>query len=911
MLKIDKAILDVNEVICKNIKTFGKSERGLLSQNILGQMRNLVEYVIMKAVSNGKEIDPNDYNQRRLALKKSETLASLSFLCKFHDLLQKSVSHYTRSGDGSERLMLKYYEHLLKTKKYLKDAHGITILENIKDFPLSTDTELADYYSKIAERIDTSNFSKSHTSLYNDRYYVQKIKPFFVRNNIYYEVTFTTTNVNVSKFDRAIAFTALDIMDSYAVKLSIHNETINVLGKSMTILIIDKWEVSIRPCELSNLAKIFGKQINFTSSSAEYKHLMSFLTTEKMSLNRLVTSDANFYNYKKAEIIANVQIPKFFEIIDECRNIVTTNKAGTNILLYILHKMHNRVLKEQLSSTPCPVLSNLYLNYGCIPFDQMPFCSSLLKHNPKTYDLLEALPVSECEHEFFAKYIKNNTEIEGQLFTSKNDLKDFVDIDNLIDKYNNLLYIKHVNTRKLVQFKNYVYINGYAEDTFMIINKLLELSSTGVISYTNSVDKWISNENYQIDDTNKLEALKHMFAASHVALIYGSAGTGKSTLIKHISNFWSNRKKIYLANTHPAVDNMRRKVTAINSSYSTIARFISTNNNDISCDILFIDECSTVSNSDMRKILDKANFKLLVLIGDTHQIESIYFGNWFNIARYFIPKTSVFELNNPYRTTNKELINLWDLVRNKKDSILEQLINNSFSVPLDASIFEHTGNDEIILCLNYDGLYGINNVNRFLQSNNPNQSILWGINTYKVGDPILFNESNIFSPLIHNNSKGRIVKITQDDQKINFEVELDISINEIDAYGYSFELIGESETKNSIISFSVNKCRSTDEDDDDNSTVVPFQVSYATSIHKAQGLEYDSVKIVISNEVEERITHNIFYTAITRAKKELKIYWSPETEAAVLNRLNPKTSHTDAYLLATLYSLNIKNQKFD
>ena len=62
-------------------------------------------------------------------------------------------------------------------------------------------------------------------------------------------------------------------------------------------------------------------------------------------------------------------------------------------------------------------------------------------------------------------------------------------------------------------------------------------------------------------------------------------------------------------------------------------------------------------------------------------------------------------------------------------------------------------------------------------------------------------------------------------------------------------------------------------DDDDEYCMAPFQVAYAVSIHKAQGLEYDSVKIVITNEAEERITHNIFYTAITRAKKKLKVYW--------------------------------------
>ena len=220
--------------------------------------------------------------------------------------------------------------------------------------------------------------------------------------------------------------------------------------------------------------------------------------------------------------------------------------------------------------------------------------------------------------------------------------------------------------------------------------------------------------------------------------------------------------------------------------------------------------------------------------------------------------------------------------------------------------YEHSDDDEIILCLNYDGLYGINNINRFLQNGNPNMEVVWGINTYKVGDPILFNESNIFSPLIHNNSKGRIIGIHQEERQLRFDIELEEPINGIDSSGYSFDLVGESETGKTIISFSVNKYRSTDEDDDVNdSTVVPFQVAYAVSIHKAQGLEYDSVKIVITNEIEERITHNIFYTAITRAKKKLKIYWSPETEQAVLSRLSVKNVSKDAYLLAQLSSLTM------
>ena len=906
MLRIDKAILDTNAVICDNISQLSFANRGLLSQNILGQIRNFVEYIAIKAYSNGKDVDPNDYNLNVASLKDMQRRGDLRFLYRFHEMLQKSVSHYTVDKDGSERLMLKYYEHLLKIKLYLKQTFDLDVLENISDFPLNTDTELSDYYEKIAERIESPS-ALSYPVTYNDRYYVQKVKPFFSNQKIYYEVTFTAANASASKFDRVIAFTQHEIVDNYAVRFSIHNDMIRILDKDMSILVIDGYEVSIRPCEWDNLSEIFGPRVKHSTNSNEYRELMRYLSVVRMSLTELVSSDQDYYDSIKRQITTRAQSVKIYEMLDQCRNIIVDNKPGANVLRYLLHKMNNRVIKWQYWGEQCGGLSDLYLNYGCIPFDRMPYCTSLRQHNPKIYDLFDSIPVSGHEHELFARYIKNNTEIEGHLFTPKAKIEGFEDIDGLIRKYNSSLYYKHTG-RRIEEYKDHLYIKSYVEDSTEIIKMLQKLASSGVSQYTVSVDSWISRESYIIDDDSKEEALRKMFANSHVALIYGSAGTGKSTLIKHISNFWADKDKIFLANTHPAVDNMRRKVTAGNSVYNTIAKFLSKRNNNTDCDVLFIDECSTVSNDDMRHVLEKANFKLLVLVGDIYQIESIYFGNWFSIAQKFVPKTSIFELTHPYRTTNNNLLTVWDRVRKLDDAILESLVKNGYVTRLDESIFEHSEGDEIILCLNYDGLYGINNINRFLQNSNPNESVVWGINTYKVGDPILFNESNIFSPLIHNNSKGRIVGIRPEEQQIWFNIELEESINEIDAWGYDFELIGESETGKSIISFGVNKYRSTDEDDEDNdSTVVPFQVAYAVSIHKAQGLEYDSVKIVITNETEERITHNIFYTAITRAKNKLKIYWSPETEQSVLGRLEVKNSTKDAHLLSRLSSLTMTN----
>ena len=118
MLKVDRSIMDTDEVICENISTLSSNNRELLSQNILSQLRNLVEYVAMKEYFHNTDVNPNDYDLRKEALSGIQKKGHLRFLYKFHDLLQKSVSHYTLDKEGSERLMLKYYEYLLVISVY-------------------------------------------------------------------------------------------------------------------------------------------------------------------------------------------------------------------------------------------------------------------------------------------------------------------------------------------------------------------------------------------------------------------------------------------------------------------------------------------------------------------------------------------------------------------------------------------------------------------------------------------------------------------------------------------------------------------------------------------------------------------------------------------------------------------------
>ncbi|MGW8184619.1 MAG: ATP-dependent DNA helicase [Candidatus Moraniibacteriota bacterium] len=899
MSKIDDAILTINKAICKNIDKFHASERGLLSQNILSQLRNFVEHIALKEGANGQDIDITPDGLIN-APNRLQPKGSLGFLRRFHNFLQGIASHYTQSEENSERLMLKYYEYLLRIKARLKNAYGLEVLGNIDKFPINTDPALQEYYEKIVEKIERPTKARK-VSPYKDRYYIQRIKPFFVNQGIYYEVTFTIASARVSKFDRVIAFTKLDISDNYAVKLFVIYDDIEVLGKKMPIQIIDKWMVSIRPCELNNFAYVLGEGINIQTKNAEYKNLMSLLTETNLSLIELIDLPSEYYAAAKDRITQGAQAIHFLSVLNKAKALIRKNEAGTNVVRYLLRSLNNRIIKMQRSHYGDYKLhTDLNFNIGCKPFDTMPFNSSLIGHNPKISDVFECINATNREHELFARLIKNNTENKGKLYTPMNDLsKTKEEVETLIATYNSKLYLPRHNHRKLENFKDFIYINGYEKDTIGIIKKLKELSLNGISNYSNSVDSWLKSSAYKIDCKDKELVLRQLFADSEVALIYGAAGTGKTTLIKHVSNFFNESSKLYLANTNPAVDNLKRKVTAANCKFQTITKFLSERNTEIDFDLLVIDECSTVSNTDMINVLNKAKFKTLILVGDVFQIESIIFGNWFNVARYFLPKIAVSELTVPYRTTNEELIEFWNRVRNLKDNILESMTRNGYTTILNESIFENLEKDEIILCFNYDGLYGINNLNKFLQSNNENPPIDWGIQTYKVGDPILFNETERFAPIIHNNMKGRIVGIDKSENQIQFDIEIDKAINELQAFGYDFELIESIESGNSIIRFMVNKPENTDEDNESMESVVPFQVAYAISIHKAQGLEYSSVKIVITSETEEMITHNIFYTAITRAKEKLKIYWTPEAEKKVLSSFQKSNSAEDVRLLSS------------
>lgn len=538
----------------------------------------------------------------------------------------------------------------------------------------------------------------------------------------------------------------------------------------------------------------------------------------------------------------------------------------------------------------------------------MPFASSLMQHNPGDHELFGSISPEDREHEILARYIHTNMSTNSRLYTPVKELEEYTDnIDGKVSRFNALLYSGHTG-RRIEKFGQSLYVKESYDHTKLIIEKLQEAAEEGVQGYSDAIEFWMTFD-ADIDSEEKRNILSSMFAESHVSLIYGAAGTGKTYILNHIAQFFDDHTKLFLANTNPAVDNLRRKVSAQNCEFMTIRKYLMTKYIDTEYDILVIDECSMVSNADMAALLDKVAYELLVLVGDTYQIESIAFGNWFSMARYFLPRYAWHELFKPYRTEDSKLLELWKKVRDLDNDLTEYIVNHGYASNLNDSVFDKKAEDEIILCLNYDGLYGINNINRYLQENNKNKPFRWGVWTFKVGDPVLFNESERFAPALYNNLKGTIldIELDQEDDYIWFTVEVEKRLTALDVRRNDLELLAPISKGKSVIRFYVARKKDADEDNDyADDTDIPFQIAYAVSIHKAQGLEYNSVKVVITKDIDEMITHNIFYTAITRSRRFLKIYWSPESQQKVLSGFEIMNVKNDAKIFSAQSQIRMK-----
>lgn len=806
--------------------------------------------------------------------------------------------------DGQhERLMLKYYDFLWKIRKYLKECHHMEVLGNLEKFPREINEEDEEYNKLVAASIET--VTTQHNPWKNSRYYVQKKTSFYVGSERYFEITLQLAGKYATKFNRLTVYSKMDISSNYSIQVGFEEVDLTLWDSPSKIKVITNWRVSIEPSALNKLAQVIGQDVKISSRFNEYESLMSFLTRSGINLLDFIDMRPARFNSHLDPIYEGQNTSYFKNVLIALHRRFNSESTeyGKHTIRFILLRMKEEVIENLIPERGEKAFYNrsLHLSPRCSAFERKPAIYNLpsQKTNNQSLPRDVSRSVGSAYLDQYLPYVRIRHLINktGELFFPKDEIE-YPLQGQTIEQYNALLNDWDIGQGvSLKEDSGYVYIDGYVNHTVYILQKLIELSQSGNDGQSQLNRQFLKSVSDSSIDQSKKIALENAFVNSKVIAIYGAAGTGKTTLMNYLSNLMDGRSKLFLTKTHTALENLKRRIDSPGrlGEFSSIDK-IARSTDPIDYDLVFIDECSTIDNRTFVQVLQKlGEDTLLILAGDIYQIESIDFGNWFFYAKDILSEKAVVELTSTWRTQDALIQSLWEEVRFKHPLITEKLvIDGPFSENISKNVFEHQDDDEVVLCLNYDGKFGLNSINSYFQDANPSSAYFWQEWRYKVGDPILFNESKRF-PKLYNNLKGKIVDIQQGEDYICFTIDIDILLTALDSRHSEFEWI--SATDNSTrIRFTVydNDGGTTEEERElaRMQSVVPFQLAYAVSIHKAQGLEYNSIKIIIPNSNSESISHGIFYTAITRTREKLKIYWSADTMEKIIKSFYVTTQET-------------------
>lgn len=844
----------------------------------------------------------NAYNKGRTIVneKISWEIAQFNPRTRYLSDFLKGLNYIGRripENGQSERLMLKYYNYLWEIRRFLQQVCQISILTNLEEFPLSTDSTDAEYYEKVVEFINHEDLFPENVTA--NCYYIQKKTPFFVNGERYFEITLQLAGLYATKFNRITVYSKEDISTDYSVQIAYIRGNIDLWGVKNTIKIITNWKVGVPARCLNKLGKILNYSIKLSRNYGEYVSLMDFLTKTGMNLFDIINLESPQFQKVLDEIYGGTNTCEYKEILMQLRTCFSLGKEyqGKYTIRYILLNLREDVLEAVLPyDEDAKRLGQLYLSSKCYPFEKNPYISNLVgkktSHNNFS-DLREITRDSKVtDRSIVYKNLENQIFESGELYCDVGD--DICPME--INEYNSRLNQWELSQGYGISIEDgHATIKSYEESTLFILRKLI-IRNLGLPDREQQRinERFLKSCGINFEDDQKLLAIKNIFKKSNVALIYGAAGTGKTTLMNYISSLMADSNKLYLAKTHTALQNLKRRIDDADEENSESIDSFVKRNIFSTYDVIFVDECSTIDNRTMRSFLEKIDDNCkLVLAGDIYQIESIDFGNWFYYAKDIVQTEGAnIELLNTWRTEKQELKALWKSVRTMDSIITEKLvIDGPFSSEIGQEILQSSDDDEVILCLNYDGKFGLNNMNAYFQNTNPNKEYYWEEWSYKVGDRIIFLDTKR-SNALYNNLKGKIIDIEKNETSIWFTIDVYADIEEWQFNAEDITFIGTEDGKTRIKIEVIQVDDETSAEADRLKSIVPFQVSYAVSIHKAQGLEYNSVKIIIPSSNAEKITHSIFYTAITRAKEKLKIFWSAETMDSVIKGFDKEVGNS-------------------
>ncbi|WP_276876713.1 ATP-dependent DNA helicase, partial [Anaerococcus hydrogenalis] len=375
------------------------------------------------------------------------------------------------------------------------------------------------------------------------------------------------------------------------------------------------------------------------------------------------------------------------------------------------------------------------------------------------------------------------------------------------------------------------------------------------------------NEDLDVFSKQQQVAINEAFN-NMLLVITGGPGTGKTTIIKAICNILDdNNLKFNLA--APTGRAAKRMQESTENTALTIHRLIGikpespipeyNEENPLDCDYVIVDEVSMVDIKLMDKLLKALSSNTaLILVGDHNQLPSVGPGNVLkDILDTDIKSVRLKKIFRQAQESN--IVVNAHRINDGLYPILNQKNKDFFFIDSNANNFQKDILDLIKNRLpNYYKLDPINDI----QILAPSKKSSWGV----------LNLNNILQENLNKNHKylkinNRIFKLKDKVMQVrnNYDLEsLDPSNFDDGVYngdiGRIIELDKERESLK--IEFYDGNIVSYKKED-----IKDLDLSYAITIHKSQGSEFDCVVIPMMPTSFMLLSRNLLYTAITRAKK--------------------------------------------
>lgn len=389
----------------------------------------------------------------------------------------------------------------------------------------------------------------------------------------------------------------------------------------------------------------------------------------------------------------------------------------------------------------------------------------------------------------------------------------------------------------------------------------------------------------QFETVNNIEFHKSQSGAvksaliNGVTVITGGPGTGKTTIINCIAEILT-ATGLRLELCAPTGRAAKRLSQSTGRDAKTIHRLLGyenvgggmafkyNRNNTLPCDVIIVDELSMVDVGVMYSLLSALETGTrIVLVGDKDQLPSVGAGN----VLADIIHSGVIEiryLTHIYRqsedsliVSNAHLINsgrMPEINNQSKDFFFMSMtdfndVANTVVQLVTTRLPKFTGlpSAEIqVLGALKNGVAGVENLNMLLQAAlNPaaygKSEIQIGKNTIRSGDRVMQTVNNYELSYTKFNSDG-----TVEEGEGVFNGDMGI-VQKIDRVNGTLDVL-----------FDDSRLAHYEQQD-----YSDLQLSYAITIHKSQGSEFDVVVVPLLSGPPSIINKNLLYTAITRAKR--------------------------------------------